>query len=272
MDSTGPDSKPSDSNDYRDQVEEEFKTPIRKGTEGLRKAITAIVADPAVLKEDWLVEARAARADHQVDYDVDDDWLRLRLDEAEQALSDDRGNAVRGDSKFSVRKVKDVMPGFFKEGMLHMLNAEQGAGKSTLMLGLFRALSSGEQTASFLNVEVNSSTNWRLYLIAPDMPKESWALPLANYGFATATGQAENEIEFFHLDKRVALLACQDTNYSLSDTHIEEYREMALESVARGERPLFVFDSYSTLVANFNEKQGEIDSQFAQPLQNLQRP
>ena len=46
MDSTGPDSKPSDSNDYRDQVEEEFKTPIRKGTEGLRKAITAIVADP----------------------------------------------------------------------------------------------------------------------------------------------------------------------------------------------------------------------------------
>ena len=36
--------------------------------------------------------------------------------------------------------------------MLHMLNAEQGAGKSTLMLGLFRALSSGEQTASFLNV------------------------------------------------------------------------------------------------------------------------
>ena len=46
---------------------------------------------------------------------------------------------------------------------------------------------------------------------------------------------------------------------------------MALESVARGERPLFVFDSYSTLVANFNEKQGEIDSQFAQPLQNLQK-
>ena len=104
MDSTGPDSKPSDSNDYRESSEEEFKTPIRKGTEGLRKAIAAIVADPAVPKEDWLVEARAARADHQVDYDVDDDWLRLRLDEAEQALSDDRGNAVRGGSKFSVER------------------------------------------------------------------------------------------------------------------------------------------------------------------------
>ena len=111
-----------------------------QGDRGLRKAIAAIVADPAVPKEDWLVEARAAGADHQVDYDVDDDWLRPRLDEAEQALSDDRGNAVRGGSTFSVRKVKDVMPGFFKEGMLHMLNAEQGAGKSTLMLGLFRAL------------------------------------------------------------------------------------------------------------------------------------
>ena len=270
MDSTPNSSNNGDNSDYRDRVNEEFKTPIRKGTEGLRKAIAEIVADPAVPKEDWLVEARAARADHQVDYDVDDDWLRLRLEEAQQALSDERANAVRGDSKFSVRKVKDVMPGFIKDGMLHMLNAEQGAGKSCFILGLFRALTSGEQTASFLNVEVNSSTNWRLFLIAPDMPKESWALPLANYGFATATGQVEDEIEFLHLDKRVALLACQDTGYSLSKAHIEEYRQMALDSVARGERPLFAFDSYSTLVANFQQME-EINAQFAQPLQDLQK-
>ena len=46
------------------------------------------------------------------------------------------------------------MPGFIKDGMLHILNAEQGAGKSCLILGLFRALTSGEQTTSFLNVEV----------------------------------------------------------------------------------------------------------------------
>ena len=109
----------------------------------------------------------------EIEQDVRDGELRDFLSQAEQSLSNETANAVRGDSKFSVRKVKDVMPGFFKEGMLHMLNAEQGAGKSTLMLGLFRALTSGEQTASFLNVEVNSSTNWRLYLIAPDMPKES---------------------------------------------------------------------------------------------------
>ena len=154
-----------------------------------------------------------------------------------------------------------------------MLNAEQGAGKSTLMLGLFRALSSGEQTASFLNVEVNSSTNWRLYLIAPDMPKESWALPLANYGFATATGQAENEIEFLHLDKRVALLACQDTNYSLSPTrHTVRNIERWPLKAWPGERGRCSFwIRTSTLVANFNGKQDEIGSQFAQPLQNLQK-
>ena len=106
-----------------------------------------------------------------------------------------------------------------------------------------------------------------LFLIAPTC-RRSWAAA-RNYGFATA-GQVENEIEFLDLDERVALLACQDTGYSFSKAHIEEYRQMALDSVARGERPLFAFDSYSTLVANFQQME-EVNAQFAQPLQDLQK-
>ena len=219
---------------------------------------------------DWMAAMRNQSAHLEIEQDVRDEELHDFLSQAEQSLNDDSDNAVQGGSTFSVRKVKDVMPGFIKEGMLHMLNAEQGAGKSCFILGLFRALVSDEQTASFLNVEVDASTNWRLFLVAPDMPKESWALPLANYGFATATGQVENEIEFLELDQRVALLACQDTGYSLSKAHIAEYRQMALDSVARGERPLFAFDSYSTLVANFKHME-EISALFAQPLQDLQK-
>ena len=202
MDSTGPNSKPSDSNDYRNQVEEEFKTPIRKGTEGLRKAIATIVADPAVPKEDWLVEARAARADHQVDYDVDDDWFRLRLEEAQQALSDERANAVRGGSKFSVRKVKDVMPGLSRTGCFTVLNAEQGAGKSCFILGFFRALTSGEQTAPSLERSYSFYELAIVFDCARHSPRNLGATA-REYGFATATGQVENEIEF--LDSMNAL-------------------------------------------------------------------
>ena len=260
MHSTGSSSSSGDNTDNR--------APFQRAMDSLRDHAETVVQ--SLPETDWMAAMRNQSAHLEIEQDVRDVELRDFLSQAEQRLSNETSNAVRGDSKFSVRKVKDIMPGFIKDGMLHMLNAEQGAGKSCFILGLFRALVSDEQTASFLNVEVDSSTNWRLFLIAPDMPKESWALPLANYGFATATGQVEDEIEFLHLDKRVALLACQDTGYSFSKAHIEEYRQMALDSVARGERPLFAFDSYSTLVANFQQME-EISAQFAQPLQDLQK-
>ena len=47
-------------------------------------------------KTDWM-EARAIRADLEVDYDVDAmDWLRDFLSQAQQALSDERANAIAG--------------------------------------------------------------------------------------------------------------------------------------------------------------------------------
>ena len=182
---------------------------------------------------------------------------------------DPRANIVHGGQVFTWKEVQDVMPGFFKENLLHLINAEQGAGKSTLMLGLFRALLSEEQTASFLNLEVQASKNWRLFLIAPDMPRESWSVPLENYGLISGIAKGGSGEKSGKVISEVTI-ACSDVPLSLSPEDILYYREMAMASVARGERPLFVFDSYSTLVANFKDM-NEIDSQFAQPLQNLQK-
>ena len=182
---------------------------------------------------------------------------------------DPRANIVHGGQVFTWKEVQDVMPGFFKENLLHLINAEQGAGKSTLMLALFRALLSEEQTASFLNLEVQASKNWRLFLIAPDMPRESWSVPLENYGLISGIAKGGSGEKSGKVIPEVTI-ACSDVPLSLSPEDILYYRELAVASVGRGERPLFVFDSYSTLVANFKDM-NEIDSQFAQPLQNLQK-
>lgn len=182
---------------------------------------------------------------------------------------DPKANIVHGGQTFTWKEVQDVMPGFFKENLLHLINAEQGAGKSTLMLGLFRALISDEQPASFLNLEVQASKNWRLFLVAPDMPRESWSTPLENYGLITGIAKGGSGEKSGTVIPEVTV-ACSDVPLSLSPEDILWYREMAVASVDRSERPLFVFDSYSTLVANFKDM-NEIDSQFAQPLQNLQK-
>ena len=264
MDSTPNSSNNGDNTDNR--------APFQKAMDKLREHAKTVVQ--TLPETDWMAAMRNQSAHLGIDQDVRDGELRDFLSQAQQSLSTETDNAITGSGEFRSRLIKDVMPGFIKEGMFHLLNAEQGAGKSTLILGLFKALTSGEQPASFLNVEVDASTNWRLFLIGPDMPKESWVLPLRNYGFVTLTGQVTDDeghgAEFYRLDKRVALFSPQEANHSLSKAHIDRYAIMAANCVARGERPLFVFDSYSTLVANFMDI-SEVDSQFAQPLQNLQR-
>ena len=208
--------------EVRDQVNEEFQTETDKALADLRKAADAIVRH-TISEHQQLGLIRDAADDLNL-RNQPDDALREFLDEAREALNADTSHDIDGDDQFTVRRVQDVMPGFIKQGAFHMLNAEQGAGKSCFCLGLFRALISDEQTASFLNVEVDASTNWRLFLIAPDMPKESWALPLRNYGFATLTSQVENELETYRLDPRIAKLRTMETGYSLSPRHIEMYR------------------------------------------------
>ena len=103
----------------------------------------------------------------------------------------------------------------------------------------------------------------------PDMPKES-GTAAPKLWFRNAYESVENELEI-RLDPRVSKLRTMETGYSLSPRHIEMYRDWALKAQEAGERALFVFDSYSSLVANFTQID-EVKAAFAQPLQTCRRP
>ena len=180
-----------------------------------------------------------------------------------------KANVVRGGQRFRAKRVPEIVPGFLKEGALHMLNAEQGTGKSNFCLGLFRALRQ-EKPGRFLDLELDCSKNWTLYLIGPDMPPEMWHEPLTNYCLMTGVCETPDGELDGQLDEGVAELACSDTPYTLSNEHIQLFRQMALDAVARGERPLFVFDSYRSLASDVVSC-GENDAKFADPLQALYR-
>jgi hypothetical protein len=178
-----------------------------------------------------------------------------------------KANVVKGGQRFKAKRVPEIVPGFLKENALHMLNAEQGTGKSNYCLALFRALRQ-EQTGKFLDLDIDCSKNWTLYLIGRDMPREMWHRPLTNYCLLhdvceTPDGELDGS-----LDDGIALIACSDTPYTLGTEHIKEFRQMAIDGVKRGERPLFVFDSYRSL-ASAVVSCGENDAKFADPLQEL---
>lgn len=218
-------------------------------------------------ESNWLPFLRNQAADEGIEYDVRDSDLLDLINEAQRALqAPERDSSVmRGGQRIQRESVESVVPGFIKKGALHLFVAEQGAGKSNLMLYLFRSLFSEQQTGKFLNLDILISKKWRLFLIGPDMSKDSWLGPIENYGLGTAVpGGSGVDL--------IPELVCypSETGMSLSAQDIALYREMALESTAKGELPLFVFDSYNALLANFMEVD-ERTQKFVKPLRDLNK-
>ena len=173
----------------------------------------------------------------------------------------------------SYRTSDPLLPGFFLQNRLNMLVAEQGTGKSTFCLALFRSLV--ERTASFLNLLLTCNKNWELYLVGPDMTAEGWGPLLQANGLCRSeTGTLDHPIptdeEWKHirLIPEVGYFSNAESKDSLSPSDIARYRSMALEAVGRGKSPLFVFDSYRTLVDNYKDIE-EVSSQIAGPLRTL---
>lgn len=239
---------------------------FQQALEKLRQHAQAVVKTfPRI---EWESAMKNQSAHLGIELDVTREQLGDYLNQAEQAAVAPalKANIVKGGQKFRWTKTDDLLPGFLKQNMFHVLNAEQGTGKSCFVLGLFKALLQ-EQPGRFLDLEVPSSKNWELFLIAPDMPRESWGVPLTNYGLVkNVSAVSEKEMEGDAIDS--VFIACQDVPYSLSPEHIEEFREMAIDSVARGKMPLFAFDSYRSLAGAYKSCD-EIKSQFADPLDNL---
>jgi len=252
-------------NRIRKQVDEQFQPEIDKALRQLR-AHADVVIKGGHSASVQLGQMRD-RADELNLRNYPDETLTEYLGAAsrEAQSSSVEDNVVRGGQKFRCRKTPEILPGFMKEGFLHVLNAEQGTGKSCFVLGLFKALRQ-EQTGKFLDLEVLSSKNWELFLIARDMPRESWFEPLTNYGLLSNVLELSNDDEEGDLTEGVTI-ACSDVPYTLSPDHIQEFRQMALDSVAKGNKPLFVFDSYRSLTS-FSDAE-ERNSKFADPLQDL---
>ena len=268
MDSIDMNSGNSNSFDqYRPNVEEEFLPEADRSLAALREE-AALLAEKGYSAENALGFMRKA-ADSVGLSTHPDSFLEKEYAKALQAVSAPliHANIVKGGQRFKARRVKEVVPGFIKENALHMLNAEQGTGKSCFCLALFRALVSDEQTGTFLDLKIDSSKNWRLFLIGVDMPKDIWFEPLVNYGLLTNVCEASDGEREGDMHPGVTI-ACQDVPLSLSPEHIEWYALMAAESKARGERPLFVFDSYRSLTAPVVTC-SEIDAKFADPLDTL---
>ena len=226
-------------------------------------------------ESDWLSAMKNQSAHLQVNLDVTPQQLDDYLSQAKQALTRSLSKGIyRSGELVSYRTSDPLLPGFFLQNRLNMLVAEQGTGKSTFCLALFRSLV--ERTASFLDLLLTCNKNWELYLVGPDMTAEGWGPLLQANGLCRPeTGTLDHPIptdeEWKHirLIPEVGYFSNAESKDSLSPSDIARYRSMALEAVGRGKSPLFVFDSYRRLVENYKDV-AEIDSAFAGPLVNLQ--
>lgn len=251
----------------RDAVNEEFQPEETKAFKALEAHAHDVVRWHGLDSEQET--AMWGKAAHLGLQDVSRDQINDYLSLARQAVSAPviQANVVRGGQRFKAKRVPEIVPGFLKEGAFHVINAEQGTGKSNFCLALFRALRQ-EQTGRFLDLDIDSSKNWSLYLIGVDMPGEMWHEPLTNYCLLHDVCETPDGELDGNLDDGVSVIACSDTPYTLGSEHIKEFRQMAVDGVARGERPLFVFDSYRSLTGTVVSC-GENDSKFADPLQEL---
>ena len=114
--------------EVRDQTNEQFQPEAEKALADLRKAADAIVKR-TVSEHQQLGLIRDAADDLNLG-NQPDDALRELLDEAREVLNADDSHDIDGGQRFTVRRGQLVMPGFIKQGALHLINAEQGAGKS----------------------------------------------------------------------------------------------------------------------------------------------
>ena len=216
----------------------------------------------------WLPLMRNKAYELLVHDDLRDDDYRSYLKTAEIDVKAADGPGIwQGGEKVKVEARHEVMPGFIREGGLHLLNAEQGIGKSNFCLALFRDLISDQGTQSFLNLNLDRSKSWQLFLVGVDMPRESWVGPLEKYNLATTDGTGL-ECE---LVTEVHCVVTNENGYGLAATDLQRYRQWALDAKANGKRALFVFDSYNALLMNTVERVDERTQEFVRPLRELNR-
>ena len=253
---------------YSEQVKQDYQPQFNKARDQLKNHAAMVVA--TLPEEDWMSSMRNHAGQLQVDFDFKDNDLETYLDLAKaERFTDDKHTSFAGDAvEWDI--ASELVHGLIKDNGFHLLNGEPGAGKSLFCLALFRELSQ-KRTGSFLNLETDVSKNWKLFLVGADMDRSGWGAALEKYHLFLRPETLPNKrrrawqaetLAYFNADSVVS--------DSLSPQDIARYREMAVQCVADGFSPLFVFDSYSQLV-NAYKPVDEIKAAFANPLRDLKK-
>lgn len=252
--------------EHSKQINEEFTPEGQKKLTTLRNEILMIVQEQD--EKDWLIYARDKVESLGLIGLVKDDWIEEEILTAKQQMNLSKRGSF--DLKFNWKQTGEIVSGLIKENMFHLLNAEQGSGKSCFCLALFRELAH-KRTGFFLNLNTDVSKNWRLFLVGTDMSREGWSLPLQTYHLLRDVVISDSGDGSGMLDSSIGYLSCEEeASDSLSPGDIARYRQMALDCVADGFQPLFVFDSYRSLVHAYKEID-ELKPAFANPLRDLKK-
>ena len=256
-------------NRIREEVNKEFQPPMDAAIKELKEFARWLVKN--FPEDEWDVRMRAAAANLHLEFQVKQPDITTYLNEAqvENNRPEKDSQVVKAGQPVLTPPTVSVLPGYVNKGRLHLMNAEQGIGKSTFCLGLFRALLSEQQTGQFLDLDVLTSKNWQLYLIGPDMSRDAWQEPLLNYGLGTVIWEGPEGTKWEPIPEVV--LYPQETGASLSPQDIAQYRQLALDAQAEGKQALFVFDAYNTLLSNFMGEVDERTQKFAKPMRDLSK-
>ena len=254
--------------EHRQKVIEEYQPQFTKARNRLKEHAEAIVIE--LPEEDWMSSMRNHAGQLQVDFDFKDNDLETYLALAKAGRSpEDKHTSLNGDA-VEWDLASELVHGLIRDTGFHLLNGEPGAGKSLFCLALFSELCQ-KRTGSFLNLDTDVSKNWKLFLVGADMDRGGWGTALEKYHLFLQPETLPNgrrravqadEFAYFNADSVVS--------DSLSPQDIARYRKMAVQCVADGFTPLFVFDSYSQLV-NAYKPIDEIKAAFANPLRDLKK-
>tara|TARA_R110002012_G_scaffold167084_1_gene330525 strand:+ start:31 stop:1758 length:1728 start_codon:yes stop_codon:yes gene_type:complete len=248
-------------NRIRKQVDEQFQPPASKAMQDLRD-----FADVAVrsweLESEQATQMWAKSADLRID-DATKELIQDYLDQAKHGLNPD-GHYSKGQDWESDTDVEWIWDQWIAKGFFHTITAMQKVGKSTFFLDFIKAICDGKE--EYLNFSLFSEKkDLEFVLIGPDMGRRLWG----TYGVKSELLQINDATGKLRWHEQIAHVFTEEDEYGLAKSHIARYVEIANEINAMGKHPVFVMDSYSSMLSAAGIRASENDSQFANPLREL---
>ena len=196
-------------------------------------------------------------ADLGLEKDLRDNELQDMLDNARRASRTDF--TLRPGDVYEHEEQEWILEGLIEKGSFHAFYAPAKLGKTTFMMDFFHALLV-QQAQSFLDLKLNSSKNYTLYLIGPDMHMPQWRKVLEQVQL----------MKDGKLHPKVQAVSPSRNDDGLTTQDLMHYEELAIHAESRGEQAVFLFDCYSQMMQNTaGQAVSEISDIYYRPLRKL---